>query len=173
MKFFTMHKDIILIVTVLVIVAVVPALLMTGCTGDKKTDKGKNVPAGTMLVDYYHSVKDAAGNGGYREMVLYATEDTNVLKLAIYEKADAQADEICTEYSVPYKAAEECYDIIEKHRLHSWNEMEDAVSLDGVLTVCRYYDSGSYIRVSTEQMPENGQQIMDSIGNAMQKYATD
>jgi len=124
-------------------------------------------------VDCYHSVKAAAGSDGYSETVLYATDDSNLLKLAVYEKTDAQSDESCTEYLVPYEAAEKCYDIIENHRLHSWNDMEDSVSLDGVLTVCRYYDSGSYVRVSTEKMPENGQQILDSIGNAMRQYATE
>jgi len=41
MKFFTMQKEIIQIVAVLVAVSVVPALLMAGCASDRKQTEQK------------------------------------------------------------------------------------------------------------------------------------
>ena len=40
-----------------------------------------------------------------------------------------------------------------------------------MLTVCKYCSDGEYVRVSNEQMPENGAEILDSIANIMLSYA--
>ena len=129
----------------------------------------KVVPADTMLVDYYCK----AEGGGHYELVLYAAEDAAKAKLCVYSKEDETAAEECTEYIVPYKAAERCFELIKDNDLDSWNSMTDYTAIDGALTVCRYYDSGEYIRVSTEQMPHNGREILDSIGAVMAEYAAE
>ncbi|MBR6518520.1 MAG: hypothetical protein IKT63_02470 [Oscillospiraceae bacterium] len=120
-----------------------------------------------MLIDYYYADKSAAGGDGYTEMVLYATDNKELLKLSVYSKEDESEDESCTEYLVPYEVAENCYKEIKKHRLDCWNGMKNAVSLDGTLIVCKYYMDGKYIRVSTEEMPENGETVLKNISDIM------
>ena len=51
--------------------------------------------------------------------------------------------------------------------------MKNTVSADGILTVCKYYSNGEYVRVSTEEMPQNGTEILDSIADVMSSYAKD
>ncbi len=152
-------------------VVFVSIALFVSCTGKSAAESMADIPAGTMLVDYYHSTS-AIENDGHCELVLYTTDSTDTVKLCIFTRDSADADEICTTYLVPYKAAQDCFDIINKHRLENWESMEDTTSLDGALTVCKFYSGGSYIRVSTEKMPPDGDKILDSISNVMQTYAT-
>lgn len=152
-------------------VVFVSIALFVSCTGKSAAESMADIPAGTMLVDYYQSTS-AIENDGYCELVLYTTESAGTVKLCIFTRDIADADEICTTYLVPYKAAQDCFDIINKHRLENWESMEDTTGLDGALTVCKFYSGGSYIRVSTEKMPPDGDKILDSISNVMQTYAT-
>ena len=152
-------------------VVFVSIALFVSCTGKSAAESMADIPAGTMLVDYYQSTS-AIENDGYCELVIYTTESAGTVKLCIFTRDSADADEICTTYLVPYKAAQDCFDIINKHRLDSWDSMEDTTSLDGALTVCKFYSGGSYIRVSSEKMPSDGEKILGSISNVMQTYAT-
>jgi len=146
--------------------------MLTGCAGDKNENNIKALPAGTMLIDYYRTEK-AADESGYFELVLYTAENSDVLKLSVYSKDDKNTDENHTDYLVPYEAAENCYKLIEKHHLNRWNKMENTFSEDGVFIVCKYCSDGEYVRVSNEQMPENGAEVLDSIANIMSSYAKD
>ena len=172
MNIFTFTKEGILFASSMAAVVFAVASLLTGC-GGAQTDTPMDVPAGTMLVDYYRAVKASAGGDGYTEMVLYKADDSAAVKLCVYSKEEADSDEICTEYIVPYEAAERCFEIIEKHRLGSWNGMKDAVCDDGAVTVCKYYDNGGYIRVSTEEMPQGGEKILEKLAAVMAEYATE
>ena len=152
-------------------VVFVSIALFVSCTGKSAAESMTDIPAGTMLVDYYHSTS-AIENDGHCELVLYTTDSTDTVKLCIFTRDSADADEICTTYLIPYKAVQDCFDIINMHRLENWESMEDTTSLDGALMVCKFYSGGSYIRVSTEKMPPDGDKILDSISNVMQTYAT-
>ena len=172
MNIFTFTKEGLLLAAAVMAIPIAAAYLLAGC-GGTQADTPKDVPAGTMLVDYYCAVKASAGGDGYSEMVLYATDDSAAVKLCVYSKEDADSDEICTEYIVPYEAAERCYSLIEKHGTDRWNGMKNAICADGALTVVKYYDNGSYIRVSTEEMPSDGQEFLDSIAKVMAEYAAE
>lgn len=152
-------------------VVFVSIALFVSCTGKSAAESMADIPAGTMLVDCYRTTS-AAEDNGYCELVIYTTESADTVKLCIFTRDSADADEICTTYLIPYKAVQDCFDIINKHRLDSWDSMEDTTSLDGALIVCKFYSYGSYIRVSTEKMPPDGDKILDSISNVMQTYAT-
>ncbi|MBQ3009231.1 MAG: hypothetical protein IJD80_06570 [Oscillospiraceae bacterium] len=145
------------------------AICLAGCAGSNPPDMAEDMPAGTMLVDCYRGVR-AESATTYTEMVLYTTEDRKVLKLCVYVKTDEDDEEICTEYLAPYRAVQKCYSVIEQYGVQRWNDMEDYISADGVLDVCRYYDNGSYIRVSSEQMATDGEKFFDSLSAAMTEY---
>lgn len=130
----------------------------------------RTVAADTMLVDYYYAVKGTEGNKSYSEAVLYTTENSENLKLCIYSRDEDEPDEHCTEYTVSADAAEDCFRLIRKHRLGRWNSIKNAASTDGLLIVCKYLDGDSYVRVSTDCMPSDGDTILRSIGEVMYSY---
>ena len=172
MNLLTITRGSVIFAAAFIAVVFVSTAMLVGCAGSRNENNIKALPAGTMLIDYYRTEK-ANESGGYFELVLYTTEDSEMLKLSVYSKDSEETDENQTDYLVPYEAAENCYKIIEKHQLDRWNGMKNAVSADGVLTVCRYCSDGEYIRVSTEEMPENGAEILDSIAKVMSSYAKD
>ena len=171
MNIYPFGKNHILFKTAFAAAVAASALMAVGCTAKSAAESAADIPAGTLLVDCYRTTS-AAEDNGYCELVLYTTESADTVKLCIFIRDSADADEICTTYLVPYKAAQDCFDIINKHHLENWESMEDTTSLDGALTVCKFYSGGSYIRVSTEKMPPDGDKILESISNVMQTYAT-
>lgn len=125
-----------------------------------------------MLVDYYTAVVATVGGDRSLERVLYAYSDEQV-KLVVYTKEDGE-DEVSESYLVPYEAVKRCYEIIRKNKLNKWNDKYDGPAPTGSVTVVKFReDDGSYIRVSTDAMPSDGESIMDSIGSAMAGYAVD
>lgn len=163
-------KENILLCGVLFAVVLISALLLVGCAKSGTEDFPPDFTSETMLIDYYRTDKAAADGEGYLEMVLYTTDNKDVLKLSIYSRENAEADENRTDYTVPYEVAERCYGVIKEHKLRLWNDIEEPMSIDGSLTVCKYYDGYEYIRVSTDKMPYNGQEILDMIGDVMAEY---
>ncbi|MBQ3417001.1 MAG: hypothetical protein IJH32_04125 [Ruminococcus sp.] len=124
-----------------------------------------------MLVDYYTAVVGTDGCDHYTEKVLYEYSDEQA-ELTVYSKYDGE-DETSESYLVPYEAVEKCYEIIRDNKLGEWNDKYDT-PIDGAVTAVRYReDDGSYIRVSTDAMPDGGEGIMDSIGGVMNGYLKD
>ena len=118
-----------------------------------------------MLVDYYQATAAAAEGGGYYELVLYATEDPEMLQLTEYSKTDEEAAEQSRSCDVPAEVLAQCTEIIEKHELEQWAELPDGISEDGLRLVCRFRGSdGTYYRAASDCMPENGREVLESIG---------
>jgi len=124
--------------------------------------------ADVMVLDYFEGTQGTEDRS-YEELVLYTTDDPTVLLLRHYA-VDAEGKETVTEYHVSYHAAEICYTIMENYDMRYWETMDDTVSLDGVLRSCKFYEDGDYFRVSTEQMPENGETGLDEIRLTLQDY---
>ncbi|MBQ6930059.1 MAG: hypothetical protein IJN27_07145 [Oscillospiraceae bacterium] len=172
MSLLTLTRGSVVFAVAFIAVVFASTAMLAGCSGDKNENNIKALPAGTMLIDCYRTEK-AADDSGYFELVLYTTENSDMIRLSVYSKDNKDTDENHTDYLVPYEAAESCYKIIEKHHLNRWNDMKNTVSADGILKVCKYYSNGEYVRVSTEEMPQNGTEILDSIADVMSSYAKD
>lgn len=122
-----------------------------------------------MLLDCYNATVATVGGDGYRELTLYEYSDDE-LKLCRYSKSE-DSDEICEAFLAPKKALDECMALAEKYRLAEWSEMKDLISLDGALKVIRLrLDDGSYIRVSSEEMPESGENVFGEMESLLLKY---
>lgn len=130
------------------------------------------VKKGVMLVDYYTAVKAAVGADGYYELVLTTTADISKVQIDEY-KENAAGEKICTSYTVPYSAAEKCMAIIESYDLSDWNNIRNPASVDGAVTVCKFFDGDTYVRVSTDSMPEDGIKVLDMIKEVLAGYLKD
>ena len=126
--------------------------------------------ADVMLIDCYWETAATVGGDGHHELVVTTTEDPKQVRLDEYIKEEG-GEETCTTFYIPYQVADECLWIIEAYDLAEWNDMEDAVSLDGAKKVCKFWDGETHIRVSTEHMPEDGEKTLDLLFEMLQNNA--
>ncbi|MEE0843284.1 MAG: hypothetical protein U0L75_03040, partial [Ruminococcus sp.] len=130
-------------------------------------------PEETMEVDYYTAVVATAGGDRHDEMVLSDIGRTDRAKLDVYS-ADADSDETCVSYLVPYEAVDRCYEVIKKGKFAKWNEKYSDTALDGGMTAVKFRnDDGSYTRVSTDAMPDDGLRQMGEIAAIIRGYIRD
>ena len=136
---------------------------------DNVPDKEEEI----MLIDYYHATVATVGGDGYDEYVLYSYSDTEA-KLSVYSKHYDDEKETQTDYIVPYEAVDKCYEVIEQSRFREWEYMDNTYGITGAIVVVKFRgDDGSYIRVSSEDMPDGGREALDSMGGVLSGYIRD
>ncbi len=127
-----------------------------------------------IMVDYYETALGEVEDGGedeYYELVLY--DDQNGELLLVEYRNGGTPQETETRYRVPMGVLTEALDVIYNARMNEWNDMPDTTSIDGALYVCRFNESGSYTRVTSEQMPEDGLQAFSTLKTLLSAYLTD
>ena len=124
---------------------------------------------GTVLVDYYEATQATVGVGQHVEYVLRKTEAEDAVALEVYRGMEDE-EETCMRYIVPAEAVEQSFEIIDGKELHNWNEKYDGGGLEGGIIVCRFFDGKEQIRISTDCMPEDGAEVLESIGHVIASY---
>ncbi len=118
--------------------------------------------ADVMLLDLYRAETAAEGSKESREYVIATTDDPDQVRLDVYAKEGGE-EEICTSFSIPYEDADELLRFVYDNGLDAWNDLEEWVSLDGTQTVCKFWNGEEHIRVSTDRMPEDGEETLDEL----------
>ena len=127
-------------------------------------------PDSEMLVDYYTAVVGTDGFDSHYELVLSSAQDGKA-KLEVINK-EPEKEETRVTYLVPYEAVDRCYEVIDSAKMRKWDKIGKDDPIDGAQTVVKFKDNnGSYIRVSTDKMPENGEQSMNRIKTILAEYA--
>ena len=124
---------------------------------------------GTVLVDYYEATQAAVGGGQHVEYVLRKTEAEDAVTLEVYRGMEDE-EETCMRYLVPAEAVERSFEIIDGKELHDWNEKYHGGGREGGIIVCRFFDGKGQIRISTDCMPEDGAEVLESIGHVIASY---
>lgn len=122
------------------------------------------VEPGVLLVEYYR--KETGESDAYYELVLTTTTDPSQYQLDEYQKENG-GEEIRTSYQIPFDIWSDCLGIIETYAMRDWESTNNPVALDGTLIVCKFRDGEETIRVSSEQMPQNGEQGLEKIREAL------
>lgn len=149
-------------------------LMLAGCgTRTDKTEGELQMPEEkkVMLADYYERAAGTADEQPYYELVLY-TQDADYLLLEQYENGGTDRETV-KQYTVSKDIYTKVMDLVKTYDLAKWNET-GSESAEGVYRVVKYYDNGTYIRVSTDRMPEDGlsafnevkQVLADAVGTA-------
>ena len=138
-------------------------LVMAGCGAQTdKTEGELQMPEEkkVMLADYYERMAGTADEQPYYELVLY-TQDADHLLLEQYENGGTDRETV-KQYTVSKDIYAKVMDLVKTYDLASWNET-GSESAEGVYRVVKYYDSGTYIRVSTDRMPKDGLSAFDAV----------
>lgn len=121
-----------------------------------------------LLVNYYHAIVGTVGGDESCDIALYKT-GADKLKLSVI-KTDSDGNKTEKEYIVPNEAYDRCCKVIESEKLRDWSKIKDTEGITGALTVVKFKDGDSYTRVSTEKMPENGEQSLNKVKAVLEEY---
>ena len=79
-------------------------------------------------------------------------------------------DQVIKTYVISGEMKQEIKNLIRQYDLEGWNSMENAECIDGKAEYFRYLEDNTYITVSVNKMPEDGQKILGTIANTLRKY---
>lgn len=136
----------------------------------KKHTNKQEYPKEQMIINYYSKTYSLDKYDSH-EMVLSTTSDSSKIRLEIYKKVDNNAETKTTVY-LPNTVIDDCMKWIKECKMNTWNQDSQGISLDGKLMVCKFYFNGEYIRVSTDCMPENGEQMIEKVANIISKHVS-
>lgn len=152
------------------VTAVMILFSLFGCNKNEQFDMEtyKGAEKNTLLLDYYERVVGTPEEQPYYELVLYTYSDTQAL---LEEYADGGTDhETVTRYLVPIEAAQEMLTAVKDSGMVNWNKHE-GVAISGMAYVCKFPDGkDDYIRVSSDNMPEDGTRAFGKVCSAMRKW---
>ena len=111
-----------------------------------------------MVFDYYEATVATVGGDESTEYVLYKYDDTQMI-LALYRK-DEDSEETMDYCVVPASVLDDCMDMVKKYRMRKWKK---GSGLRGMMYVVKFMDEGEMIRVSSDDMPDNGLEAFNSI----------
>ena len=106
-----------------------------------------------LLFDYYAKTIGTPEEQSALEIALYEnTADS--LQMEIYA-ADEDDNEGVKQLEVSADVLDRVMEIVKRRKMYRWND-EDGISIDGKLFVCKFWHNDECIRVSSENMPDNG-----------------
>ena len=157
----------------ILITAVMMMLNLFGCGKSGQFDIGTyaNEEKGSMLLDYFERTVGTPEEQPYYELVLYTYSDTQA-RLEEYQNGD-MPDELITSELIPLDGAQEMLDAVKNVGMDKWNSRE-GIAIDGMQYVCKFPDGGDgCIRVSSDNMPEDGVKAFAAVKAAMSKWLRD
>ena len=124
-----------------------------------------------MLVEYSKQTVATVGGDGFAKTILYQNTDGSC-EVHFVSSNDGDEKETRTAYSVDSAVIGEVYDIINSSSMSAWNGKYSGTGLDGaVYSLTFRTNDGGYVRASSDNMPEDGISIMDSVCSVMESYA--
>ena len=121
----------------------------------------------TTLVTYTKRISTAIGDEVY-EVTLESTDIEYEHKMTVYHE-----DGNKSVYTVPIHAYGSLRNYTESMSLWNWNDLEKYECLDGKVTSFSILYEGEYITISTDQMPEDGEAILNYLHSHLTDYMTE
>lgn len=109
---------------------------------------------------------------GYNQMDVMYQPDTNRYVL-VARYACGTDKEFMEWFNTPSALNEKIEEIITRYDMTDWDNVQDTVSLDGVMLTFYFERDGVPYYLTTEKMPLNGREAFDEISMAMNDYLLD
>ena len=121
---------------------------------------------GTLLFDYYKAPTAIVGEAFYDEITV--NESEGMYFINVYSGSSTEGTTTShSAYWAPDGLVDELMRAVKKHKMAKWND-RDGVGMTGAITVVKFRgDDGNYIRVTTENMPEDGEEAFGEIYNIL------
>lgn len=121
----------------------------------------------TTLVTYTRSIGTADGKYTYKVILESTEEDYEHLMTVYHEDGNKKI------YTVPVSIYESLCNYTEAVSLQSWNDLEEYECLDGKVEAFTILANGEYVTISTDQMPEDGERILNYLHSHLADYMTE
>ncbi len=131
----------------------------------KKTYKNKGE---LLLFEYYTRITGTPIPRPYYQIQVCQMAD-GLLKVKETVEGGSN-DQIIKTYVISGEMKQEIRKLIRQYDLEGWNSMENAECIDGKAEFFRYLEDNTYITVSVNKMPEDGQKILGTIASTLRKY---
>ena len=117
-----------------------------------------------MVFDCYDATVGTVGGDCYTEYVLYRWNDEGLL-LARYSKFDEEPEvkRVC---KVPVSCLYDCLAAVGRNGMRSW---KDGIAPTGSYNAIKFKEGGNIIRISSDDMPEDGFKAFGEIENVLSK----
>ena len=116
-----------------------------------------------MVFDYYEATVATVGGDSYTEFVLYEWDEDDLL-LAKYSR-QGSGKEICRICRVPSSCLYDCLITVNRNKMKTW---KDGMALTGKIYAVRFRDGDQVIRISSDDMPEDGRSAFQQVGAVLQ-----
>ncbi|MDO5126095.1 MAG: hypothetical protein Q4D35_06970 [Ruminococcus sp.] len=132
---------------------------------------------GQLMIDYFErsvATINYTSDGqevepGHYEITLSKHNSTQV-RLDIYTRDNSASEENQITYYVPIKVLKDVYRIIDKNNMRKWNSDKNGSSLSGKFFVCKFYYKDGLVRVTSDNMPEDGKDVFNEIHDTLSSY---
>ena len=131
----------------------------------KKTYKNKDE---LLLFEYYTRITCTPIPRPYYQIQVCQMAD-ELLKVKETVEGGSN-DQVIKTYVISGEMKQEIRKLIRQYDLEGWNSMENAECIDGKAEFFRYLEDNTYITVSVNKMPEDGQKILGTIASTLRKY---
>ena len=126
----------------------------------------EEIPAQKILLADYFEREITEDESPYFEAVLYSYSDTQAL-MEIYTAGGTDHEKM-TACLVPLETVDQLMEVICTYGMNGWNSREGS-GISGKLYVCKFREGGSLVRVSSENMPDDGLEAFDAVWEVMEK----
>ncbi len=111
-----------------------------------------------MLFDYYEATVATVGGDEHKEYVLYRYDESRLI-LALYQKIEDE-EETMDYCMVPESVLDKCMKLVEQNKMSEWQK---GSGIDGKKLVVKFVDNGTLKRISSDDMPEDGEKAFEGI----------
>ena len=119
-----------------------------------------------MVFDYYEATVGTVGGDGHDEFVLYRRPNGVMLMAKFSQWGDAA--ESCRACIMTDSALYDCLELVDKNNMRKWNE-QDGLAITGAAYVVKFREADRTVRVSSENMPEDGRKAFGEIEQVLSK----
>lgn len=117
-----------------------------------------------LVFDYYEATVGTDGGDGYDEFAVYREKDGRLF-MAKYSQWNG-GEKSCRACEITDTVFNNCMEAVDRHNMRKW---KDGIAITGELYVVKFREAERTIRVSSDDMPENGLEAFGEIQEALSK----
>ena len=160
------------ILIIIFIIGLAASVLIMNRNNDPRTfispETLADLPDRTLVLNYFSRTVGTPMTMPYYELAVYTYDEGGCLLLQQYTNGGTP-NEYVKEYLIPKEAYTEVMSVILKNDMHRWNDMQ-GIAITGGMEVCKFWLNGSSYRVTTDNMPEDGQSAFGEVQLAIESY---
>ena len=137
---------------------------------EESEQAGQDAEAKDVLLVGYTSRKGAPEDGNLYALSVFESDDEKEVFLEIHASSVKENQDVRARYKVSSEVVQAVMSLVLTGDLREWAACSDPVREKGRTQTCRFLDGDEYIEVSTDAMPEGGDQTLQDIRHTIESY---